>query len=130
MYSYMEQYSNAYTPVPKFAGMELENPLPDSIREFFFVQNRQINLAHRFLQLENPVVPLFIQFSLGGNKWKRQPANQRSARNTREAPIPRLLRVKRRDDDRKRGKRGRIGGIRSNCPALAGSPSALIRLGA
>lgn len=68
MYSYMEQYSNAYIPVREFVRMELENPIPDSIGEFFFAQNRQIHLTHRFLQLENPVVPLFIQLSLGGNK--------------------------------------------------------------
>ena len=68
MYSYMEQYSDAYIPIREFVRMELQNSIPDSIGEFFFVQNRQIYLPHRFLQLENPVVPFFIQFSLGGNK--------------------------------------------------------------
>ena len=120
MYSYMEQYSNAYIPVREFVGMELQDSIPDAIGEFFLVQNRQVHLTHRFLQLENPVVPFFIQLSLGGNKEKRQPANQRSSRNTREAPILRLLRAERRDDDRKRDRRDRIGDIRSSYPALAG----------
>ena len=53
-----------HVPVIKVVRMELQNPIPNSIRKRFVVEHSDVDLANSLLQLEYAVVPLFVQFSL------------------------------------------------------------------